>query len=58
MIAALDHLVLTTADEAACVDFYTRVLGLRLESFMGGTPPAERKAFRFGEQKINLHVKG
>ncbi|MDO9406396.1 MAG: VOC family protein [Polaromonas sp.] len=58
MIASLDHLVLTTADEAACVDFYTRVLGLRLERFTGGTPPVERKAFRFGGQKINLHVKG
>jgi catechol 2,3-dioxygenase-like lactoylglutathione lyase family enzyme len=25
MIDHLDHLVLTTADEAACLDFYTRV---------------------------------
>lgn len=58
MIAHLDHLVLTTADEAACVDFYTRVLGLQLETFVGGTPPVERRAFRFGQQKINLHVKG
>ena len=58
MIDHLDHLVLTTADEAACVDFYTRVLGMRLESFVGGTPPIERRAFRFGSQKINLHVKG
>ena len=58
MIHHLDHLVLTTADEAACVDFYTRVLGLQLESFIGGTPPVERRAFKFGQQKINLHVKG
>lgn len=58
MIGHLDHLVLTTANEAACVDFYTRVLGMRLESFIGGTPPVERKAFKFGPQKINLHVKG
>lgn len=58
MIHHLDHLVLTTADEAACVDFYTRVLGMQLESFVGGTPPVERRAFRFGNQKINLHVKG
>ena len=58
MIAHLDHLVLTTADEAACVDFYTRVLGLQLETFVGGTPPVERRAFRFSQQKINLHVKG
>jgi catechol 2,3-dioxygenase-like lactoylglutathione lyase family enzyme len=58
MIDHLDHLVLTTSNEAACVDFYTRVLGMRLESFVGGTPPVERKAFKFGNQKINLHVKG
>lgn len=58
MIDHLDHLVLTTANEEACVDFYTRVLGMRLESFIGGTPPVERKAFKFGNQKINLHIKG
>lgn len=58
MIGHLDHLVLTTANEAACVDFYTRVLGITLESFVGGTPPVTRQAFRFGNQKINLHIKG
>ncbi|PKO45326.1 MAG: VOC family virulence protein [Betaproteobacteria bacterium HGW-Betaproteobacteria-3] len=58
MIDHLDHLVLTTHSEAACVDFYTRVLGMQLESFIGGTPPVARKAFRFGHQKINLHVRG
>lgn len=58
MISHLDHLVLTTANEAQCIRFYTEVLGMRLESFIGGTPPVERKAFVFGRQKINLHVKG
>ena len=58
MIDHLDHLVLTTADEAACIRFYTEVMGMQLETFVGGTPPAERRAFRFGAQKINLHVKG
>ncbi|WP_128113669.1 VOC family protein [Polynucleobacter necessarius] len=58
MIDHLDHLVLTTAKEAECVDFYTRVLGMKLESFIGGTPPVERKAFKFGNQKINLYIKG
>lgn len=53
MIDHLDHLVLTTTDEAACVAFYTGVLGMQLETFGAG-----RKAFRFGNQKINLHVKG
>ena len=58
MISHLDHLVLTTADEAVCIDFYTRVLGMTLERFVGGTPPVERLAFKFGKQKINLHVRG
>ena len=58
MIDHLDHLVLTTARREACVDFYTRVLGMQLDSFIGGTPPVERQAFKFGNQKINLHVQG
>ena len=53
MIDHLDHLVLTTADESACVRFYTEILGMTLETFGEG-----RKAFRFGNQKINLHIKG
>lgn len=53
MIDRLDHLVLTTADEAACVHFYATVLGMQLQTFGEG-----RKALVFGAQKINLHVKG
>jgi catechol 2,3-dioxygenase-like lactoylglutathione lyase family enzyme len=50
MIKSLDHLVLTTRDAEKCIDFYTRVLGMKLETFGQG-----RTALRFGEQKINLH---
>lgn len=53
MIDHLDHLVLTTRDPERCVDFYTRVLGMRLERFAAG-----RLALSFGDQKINLHVAG
>jgi catechol 2,3-dioxygenase-like lactoylglutathione lyase family enzyme len=53
VIDHLDHLVLTTSDPDRCIDFYTRVLGMQLERFGEG-----RLAFRFGQQKINLHVKG
>lgn len=52
MIKSLDHLVLTTRDADKCVDFYTRVLGMKVETFGQG-----RTALRFGEQKINLHDK-
>ena len=58
MIDRIDHVVLTTSRPEACVDFYTRVLGMRLETFTGGTPPVERRALRFGSQKINIHVQG
>ena len=53
MIDHLDHIVLTTRDEEACVRFYVGVLGMQLETFGAG-----RKAFRFGNQKINLHMAG
>ncbi|MHA7113275.1 VOC family protein [Pseudomonas promysalinigenes] len=53
MIDHLDHLVLTTIDVDACSDFYTRVLGMQRETFGAG-----RLAFRFGNQKINVHVRG
>ncbi|MGY1949310.1 MULTISPECIES: VOC family protein [Pseudomonas] len=53
MIDHLDHLVLTTIDVAACKDFYIRVMGMHLASFGNG-----RLAFRFGNQKINVHERG
>lgn len=53
MIDHLDHLVLTTIDLDACKDFYIRVLGMEMETFGSG-----RIAFRFGNQKINVHVRG
>ena len=52
-ITALDHLVLTVADVARSIDFYTRVLGMEAITFGEG-----RKALRFGSQKINLHQLG
>ena len=56
MIDHIDHIVLTTRDTAACIRFYTEVLGMRLERFR--TPTEERLALKFGAQKINLHEWG
>ncbi len=53
MIDHLDHIVLTTARTGECIDFYTRVLGMKLERFGEG-----RMALKFGGQKINLHERG
>ncbi len=56
MIDHIDHIVLTTRDKAACVRFYTEVLGMKLTTFK--TPTEERFAFKFGNQKINVHEWG
>ena len=53
LIDHLDHLVLTCVDPQATKHFYTEVLQMQLETFGAG-----RLAFRFGNQKINLHVRG
>jgi catechol 2,3-dioxygenase-like lactoylglutathione lyase family enzyme len=52
VIDHLDHLVLTVASIDATVAFYTSALGMELITF------GNRKALRFGEQKINLHQAG
>ncbi len=57
MIQSIDHIVITCKDLAATIDFYTRVLGMRLETF-GEPPKPQRKALRFGDQKFNLHQAG
>jgi catechol 2,3-dioxygenase-like lactoylglutathione lyase family enzyme len=52
-INRFDHVVLTVADLEATIGFYTRVLGMREQTFRGG-----RKALGFGQSKINLHQHG
>ncbi len=52
-IERIDHFVLTVRDLDATCDFYSRVLGMQLVTFGG-----DRKALKFGNQKINLHQAG
>lgn len=52
-IDSLDHLVLTVASIPATVRFYSKALGMQVETFGQG-----RTALRFGDQKINLHEAG
>lgn len=52
-IRSLDHMVLTVASIEATCAFYTRTLGMDVETFAEG-----RFALRFGDQKINLHKAG
>ena len=49
----LDHLVLTVHDIQVACEFFSRVLGMEVVTFADG-----RKALQFGDQKINLHLKG
>jgi catechol 2,3-dioxygenase-like lactoylglutathione lyase family enzyme len=53
VIASIDHVVLTTRDEAKCLAFYVGVLGMELERYA-----ENRIALRFGKQKINVHQPG
>ncbi|MGZ5126633.1 MAG: VOC family protein [Burkholderiales bacterium] len=53
MLASVDHIVLTTSDLERCLDFYTRVLGLKEERYGQG-----RIALTFGPHKFNVHPPG
>ena len=53
MIGKIDHVVLTTHDLEQCLDFYTRVLGMRVERY-----GENRIALRFGDHKFNVHPPG
>lgn len=52
-IDRMDHLVLTVQNIETTVDFYTKNLGMEVETFR-----ENRKALKFGNQKFNLHEKG
>lgn len=52
-IKSLDHIVLTVKDINRSLAFYKSVLGMQEVTFGGN-----RKALKFGEQKINLHQYG
>ncbi|KAK8113433.1 hypothetical protein PG984_013959 [Apiospora sp. TS-2023a] len=59
-VRSLDHLVLTVQNLQTSVKFYESVLGMRHTTFSSGegASKTERHALVFGNQKINLHVKG
>jgi len=53
MIRSVDHIVIPTRDLERCLDFYTRVLGMRVERYGDN-----RIALRFGDHKFNVHPPG
>jgi catechol-2,3-dioxygenase len=52
-ISHLDHFVLTVTDIEKACNFYNQVLNFEVVSFGN-----DRKALKFGQQKINLHQAG
>jgi catechol 2,3-dioxygenase-like lactoylglutathione lyase family enzyme len=52
-ISHIDHIVLTVKNLDATCEFYNRVLGMEVVTFGDN-----RKALKFGQQKINLHQLG
>lgn len=53
MINHIDHLVLTTNNQDKCLDFYQRILKMKVITFA-----EQRYALQFGQQKINIHQYG
>ncbi|MEO0802246.1 MAG: VOC family protein [Cyanobacteria bacterium J06642_2] len=52
-IDSIDHLVLTVRDIPIACEFYRKVLGMEVITFGDN-----RKALKFGRQKLNLHQAG
>ena len=52
-IERMDHFVITASDIDKTINFYKRVLGMSAIVFAN-----DRKALRFGNQKINIHQAG
>ena len=55
MIKSLDQSVLTSQNIEQTTLFYCDVLDMQLETFSPPDGGQERKALKFGSQKINLH---
>ena len=52
----IDHIVITVKDLNKTIDFYTNILGMKLEEFSSSFDNKQiRYAVSFGSQKINIH---
>ncbi|KAL7764711.1 hypothetical protein ACKLNR_005856 [Fusarium oxysporum f. sp. zingiberi] len=60
VVKDIDHLVLTCNDIPATIEWYTKYLGMKSETFTSATDPSSppRSALKFGTHKINLHQRG
>ena len=52
----IDHVVITVKNLKKTIDFYTNILGMKLEKFSSSSNDNQiRYAVSFGSQKINIH---
>ena len=52
----IDHVVITVKDLNKTIDFYTNILGMKLEKFSSSSNDNQiRYAVSFDSQKINIH---
>ena len=52
----IDHVVITVKNLNKTIDFYTNILGMKLEEFSSSLDNNQiRYALSFGSQKINIH---
>ena len=52
----IDHVVITVKNLNKTIDFYTNILGMKLEKFSSSLDNNQiRYALSFGSQKINIH---
>ena len=52
----IDHVVITVKNLNKTIDFYTNILGMKLEKFSSSSNNNQiRYAVSFGSQKINIH---
>ena len=52
----IDHVVITVKDLNKTINFYTNILGMKLEKFSSSLKIKQiRYAVSFGSQKINIH---
>ena len=55
-VEKIDHVVITVKDVKKTIDFYTNILGMKLEKFSSSLDNNKfRYAVSFGSQKINIH---
>ena len=53
-VSAIDHLVINVADVARSAEWYSKILGMRIQVFDPGQGKPQRTSLLFGNQKINV----